>query len=257
LLNPDFFSLVDVLSDRGIKCDFITNGTLLTPSVREAILSRHGIDAVVISCDGAQEETFESYRLGAHFESWKPLVSDLLAEAKELRDGTLGFTMSTVINRQLLSELPDVIRLAADLGFHRITFLVPLPVDDIAASLSPSLSEISAIPREELLDMATAMGVETQGLALHSWPMPLVRLNRYLGLTRCMQPWESIFVRANGDIAPCVALFGSDKAAVMGNVFQEDFAGIWRGERFREFRRTHASKTNPLCRVCQSGARES
>jgi radical SAM protein with 4Fe4S-binding SPASM domain len=256
LLNPDFFSLVDVLSDRGIKCDFITNGTLLTPSVREAILSRPAIDGVVISCDGAQQTTFESYRLGAHFESWKQRVGELLAEAKELRGESLGFTMSTVINRPMLSELPDVIRLAADLGFPRITFLAPVPLDDVAASLCPTPAEMSAIPRDELLDMAAAMGIETQGLALHSWPMPLVRMRRRVGLGRCMQPWEYLFVRANGDVASCCALFDSDKAAVMGNVFQESFTDVWRGGPFREFRRTLVSKTNPLCNVCQSAARE-
>ena len=95
MLNPEFFSLVDVLSARGIKCDFITNGTLLTPSVREAILSRHAIDGVVISCDGAHEATFESYRLGARFESWKQRVGDLLAEARKLRGESFTFTMST------------------------------------------------------------------------------------------------------------------------------------------------------------------
>ena len=28
-MNPEFFSLVDVLAERGIKCEFYTNGTLL------------------------------------------------------------------------------------------------------------------------------------------------------------------------------------------------------------------------------------
>ena len=104
--------------------------------------------------------------------------------------------------------------------------------------------------------MAAAMGIETQGLALHSWPMPLVRLNRKVGLTRCMQPWDFLFVRANGDVASCCALFSSDKAAVMGNVVQDSFADVWRGMRFREFRRALVSKTNPLCRVCQSAVCE-
>jgi radical SAM protein with 4Fe4S-binding SPASM domain len=71
-----------------------------------------------------------------------------------------------------------------------------------------------------------------------------------------MQPWEYLFVRANGDVASCCALFDSDKAAVMGNVFQESFTDVWRGGPFREFRRTLVSKTNPLCNVCQSAARE-
>jgi radical SAM protein with 4Fe4S-binding SPASM domain len=65
-----------------------------------------------------------------------------------------------------------------------------------------------------------------------------------------MQPWEHLFIRANGDVASCRALFGSDKGAVMGNLLEQDFQAIWRGERFREFRRTSAAGTNALCRIC-------
>jgi radical SAM protein with 4Fe4S-binding SPASM domain len=66
----------------------------------------------------------------------------------------------------------------------------------------------------------------------------------------CLQPWEYVFLRANGDVAPCCALFGSDRGAVMGNVLEEDFRAIWLGERYREFRRTSLAGTNDLCRIC-------
>jgi hypothetical protein len=36
----------------------------------------------------------------------------------------------------------------------------------------------------------------------------------------------------------------------MGNIFQQPFGEIWRGAPYRQFRRTCASGTNPLCRVC-------
>ena len=48
LMNPQFFSLVDILTERRIKCDFYTNGTLLTPRMQEAILSRSNIDFISI-----------------------------------------------------------------------------------------------------------------------------------------------------------------------------------------------------------------
>ncbi len=55
LTNPQFFSLVDILAERHIKCEFYTNGTLLTLRVRQAILSRGNIHTVNISCDGARK----------------------------------------------------------------------------------------------------------------------------------------------------------------------------------------------------------
>ena len=69
-------------------------------------------------------------------------------------------------------------------------------------------------------------------------------------IPRCTQPWEYVFIRATGDVAPCCALFGSEKGAVMGNILRQPFGDIWRGDPFREFRRTSASGANALCRVC-------
>jgi radical SAM protein with 4Fe4S-binding SPASM domain len=69
-------------------------------------------------------------------------------------------------------------------------------------------------------------------------------------LPRCTQPWEYVFIRATGDVAPCCALFGSDKGAVVGNLFRQPFDDVWHGDPFREFRRASAAGTNPLCRLC-------
>lgn len=250
LVNPEFFSLVDILAEHGIPCDFITNGTLLTAQACEHILSRDSIFRVVISCDGATTATFESCRLGARFESWQQLVGDFVTEAKRRRTHTLGLSMSTVISRANFSEIPQILLLAASLGFDRVSFIGLEAVDQSAASLRLSPAEMSTIREAELLDMAASVGVEVPGLAQSSWPLPLVRLSQEMGLPRCTQPWESIFVRANGDVAPCNALFGSDRAAVMGNVFRQSFSDVWLGKSFREFRRTKVLGTNPLCHAC-------
>ena len=77
LVNPQFFSLVDVLAERQIQCEFFTNGTLLTARMQQAILARRNIDLLIISCDGAEKATFENLQAGANFESWKQLVQEL------------------------------------------------------------------------------------------------------------------------------------------------------------------------------------
>ena len=53
LMNPQFFSLVDILAERRIRCEFSHQRTLLTPRRQQAILSRCNIDVINISCDGA------------------------------------------------------------------------------------------------------------------------------------------------------------------------------------------------------------
>lgn len=143
LVNPDFFELVDVLAERGIACEFYTNGTLLgRQATRDAILSRRNIRSLRISCDGATKETFEAMRLGADFDGWRQSVQGFVAQAKEERGGTLDSGLFTVLSRQNLKEIGGVIRLTADLGIRYVFIMDPIPIDDEAASWCPTPTEI-------------------------------------------------------------------------------------------------------------------
>ena len=243
LLNPKFLSLVDILAERRIKCEFYTNGTLLTPRMRQAILSRRNIDAIAISCDGAEKGTFESLRLGANFENWKQSTREFLAEAKQRRPGTLSVGMNVVVSKQNLNELEDIIRLAAELRFDSVGIMHPIPVDEIAAALCPSRAEPSIQRQEDLFLLGRSLGLKMLCFFQRATSPPAA-------IPRCTQPWEYVFLRANGDVAPCCAVFGSEKGAIMGNILQQEFQDVWRGQRFREFRRTSALGGNALCRIC-------
>ena len=242
LMNPHFFSLVDILGERKIKCAFYTNGTLLTETKRQAILSRKNIDRVVISCDGSQKGTFEYLRVGADFDNWKQSVHEFLLQARQQRAETLRLEMNLVLSKRNLPEMGGILRLAAELGFENVCALDPIPVDETAMALCPSATEIQAA-RQELVKAATDLGLKLICYFRRDASRPITVL-------WCMQPWEIMFIRANGDVAPCCAVYGSDRAAVMGNILEKDFGTIWLGERYREFRRTSLAGTNDLCRTC-------
>ena len=245
LVNPRFFELVDVLSERRIPCQFYTNGTLLTTRKCEEIISRPSIFKVEISCDGVCKETFEELRPGADFDRWTGAVREFVTKAREARKQRRRLRVGalTVLNKRTLGEIEGIIRLAADLGFDHITILDAIPVDEVAASLCASQAEYSTICPEDLSALGRAVGIGVFFELRREQTPPKARV-------RCLQPWEYVFIRAGGDVAPCCAVFGSDKAAVMGNLLQDSFADVWQGERFREFRRTSSLGTNRLCRTC-------
>ncbi len=62
----------------------------------------------------------------------------------------------------------------------------------------------------------------------------------------CVDPWQMLFVQANGDVFPCCVITAS-----MGNLKERGLDEIWRGTTFRFLRRTLASVTPvPACREC-------
>ena len=54
-------------------------------------------------------------------------------------------------------------------------------------------------------------------------------------------------------MAPCC--YDWDATAQLGNAFRDDFAGLWHGEAYTEFRRraTHDKRSLELCRTCEGG----
>ena len=242
LCNPDFFELVDILAGRGIQCQFYTNGTLLMPRMRTEILSRASISSIGISCDSARKETFEALRVGADFETWKQYVRDFLTEARQGRP--ICIEMMSVLSKQNLNEIEDTMHFAANLGFECINFLDAIPIDDVAASLCTTRTDLSKLNEKGLYMLGKKIGLDVS----FSW----MRRRRIppKSIVRCIQPWEYMQVRIGGDIVPCCALFGTDKLMVMGNLLQQEFEEIWHGTRFRDFRQTCASGRNALCKVC-------
>jgi radical SAM protein with 4Fe4S-binding SPASM domain len=243
LVNPEFFALVDVLAARKILCEFYTNGTLLSAQTRREVLARAGVVGVTISCDGARRETFEAARVGASFDAWRERVGAFLGEVRRQRGGTLRVGFNTVLSQRNAGEVAQILQLALELGVDDVFLLDPVPVDDLVASLRPSDAVIDELRQASLLRAARARGLNVKCMFRTPGGPPQ-------SLPRCLQPWQYIFLGADGKVLPCCALFDSQTMPVMGNLLDQDFAAIWHGPAYRRFRRTSAQGTNPCCTVC-------
>jgi radical SAM protein with 4Fe4S-binding SPASM domain len=241
LVNPHIFKIIDLLKKRSIACSFYTNGTLLTERVRKEILGRDNIGFVGISCDGASKEVFERLRFGAKFEDWKENVEAFVEAANARRPNPIQLTMSTVVSRDNQHEIGEILDLAADLGFESIGLSDIVPNDETSAAMALDPETWQRIDRNALIERAASRGLAATFSSLNRKPRPFLN---------CLQPWEYAQISAEGDILPCCAVVGSDKAEVMGNLHTEEFDAIWRGEKLAHFRTTAAAGTNSLCNSC-------
>lgn len=241
LVNPHIFQIIDRLRERSIACSFYTNGTLLTERVRKQILDRDNIGFIGISCDGASKEVFERLRFGAQFEVWIENVRSFVEQAKSRRPNPIQLAMSTVVSRDNQHEIAEIVDLAADLGFESIGLSDVVPNDETSAAMALDPEAWRQIDLQALVERAANRGLTVVFSSLNRKPRP--HLN-------CFQPWDYTQISAEGDILPCCAVIGSDKAEVMGNLHSESFDAIWRGDKLRHFRATAAAGTNSLCKSC-------
>lgn len=82
LLDPLLFERIDYCKSKGIKVYISTNGVLLTPEKRKAILGSR-LDAIGFSLDATTAETYRNVRGSADFERVKENVISFIKERNE------------------------------------------------------------------------------------------------------------------------------------------------------------------------------
>jgi radical SAM protein with 4Fe4S-binding SPASM domain len=239
-LNKDILTMVKYAKRRHIMVETISNGTLLDERLCQDILSS-GLNKISVSLDGATKETYESVRLGANFNH----VLENVKRIVDLRNETqahLRITVWTVLMKENVKELTKLVALCATLGVDAISVQTVQYKLDVGISDKEQASFFSSY-REVVNHQIDSAFREAQQLKL---PITIQTLQRRTKL--CDWPWSRIYVTWNGNVLPCCNIFD----VIMGNVFSEDFATIWNGDKYRSFRaQLSRGAVLPLqCRGC-------
>ena len=153
----------------------------------------------------------------------------------------------TVITQKNIGELPQIVKLAKQLGLDYIAIqphLTSWGKDEMQARTD----QIQVATESDLFaqQLAAAQAVAaTEGIDL------LVNeSNRFSRKKPCPLPWNTSYIAANGDVVPCCVIADAD-VAKMGNVFETDFAEIWNAPAYQTLRAQIASYNLPdHCQHC-------
>ena len=259
LLAPDLVAMIAHAKRRGIAVGFNTNGTLLGPAqVRQLVAL--GLDWLHVSLDGAQAGTHESIRDGADFAA---IVANLRDLARVVTDGGCTrpeLAVVFVAMRRNVAELPALVDLVASCGVGR------LRVQNLSHSFSDAdpagryadirgFAEDEALWRDTAADAApifarAAERARAAGVELRLPRLVEPAIARVPGTPGCDWPWRSAYVRHDGKVQPCCMLMGDDRA-ILGDLHDEPFDVVWRGQRYARFRAALLSDQPPdVCRGC-------
>lgn len=260
LLAPDLFRMVEYAVARGVRIGFNTNGTLLTPERSERLVLA-GLDWLHVSVDGATAATYESIRDGSDFELVAANVRELVAARRRHAREKPALSLVFVAMRRNLSELPALVRLAAEWGVGHLwvqnlshSFSDTDPAGDYrqirefaaAEALWREPDEEVAATFDEARRLAEELGVELRLPRLEERPKL-----RAAGTPGCDWPWRSAYVTHRGQVQPCCMVMGADRA-VLGES-STGFAATWNGEAYRTFRRRLLTDDPPeVCAGCSA-----
>ena len=233
-INKHLLEMVRYARARRIPTMTSTNGHFIgTPAeAREVVES--GLDEVIISFDGVDQETYSRYRVGGQIEKVFE-GTRLLARAKaELGSDTPLINLQFIVFRHNEEEVATAQRLARDLGADK--FLVKTAQIYDVAEADLFLPEAEEFRRYE--DLASG-DLKVKGQPARG----------------CKVLWYSTTVNWNGDVAPCC--FDKDVDFPLGYTDEQAFADIWKGSAYTRFRQRLLRDRLGLdmCRNCSEGYR--
>jgi MoaA/NifB/PqqE/SkfB family radical SAM enzyme len=264
-LHPNFAEFVRMAGASGLDVRFTTNGMSLVDEEIAATCVEH-VDELTVSMDGARAETFERIRVGARFDR----VVRGMRRLQALRAASAGSRLRVAVNFALMrgniEELPELVRLAADLGVWRISA-------EHLIALDPALERESLFHTPELSDdvllrslaIAQELGVAMELPDLFD-PTRTPRELR-LGWIRNVRPVApppgaphctlldySVVIYPDGIVLPC-GHPDAPQLLPMGLLGEQDFADIWFGRRFQLLREPCGLPLNPTCANCSMSGR--
>jgi radical SAM protein with 4Fe4S-binding SPASM domain len=200
---------------------------------RGTALLRSGLDVLILSVDGASQETYSTFRKDGDFAKVAASVAWLTAEKKRLGMTKPRIELQFIVMRHNEHELDEMRRLAREWGVDKLR-IKTVGADDAETK--------HLIPKSRLLSRYDASGDAPN--TVHAF---------------CSMAWDHTVINVDGSVTPCCYLRPDmGDAFVMGNVFERPFREIWRGSRYRAFRAQmlEGRASMPVCGRCRGGTHD-
>jgi len=259
LLNKALPEMIRQLKKREIHVLFNSNGILLDASWQKKLMDA-GPDELRISLDASSPE---GYRVVRNSDAFDRIVanlrrfSDTLSRSRNTRPKLSLWFLAT---RENISELPGLIKLAADIGvaevyLQRLVFFQDNNGYGLAGR-DHSLMDGTESAKELIgksQKLAAELGVTFKASG-RSTPLAslLGRDTAPAPWRQCYRPETLAYITANGNVLPCcISPFSTVnfEAIVLGNVFAKPLADIWYGAKYQNFRQRRQTDEPPVC--CQ------
>lgn len=230
-LNPQFFQSVRLANEHKIYTATSTNGHFLTPQAAEETIAS-GLNRLIISMDGTDQETYAKYRIGGNLYKVKEGIGNLLTARKKLKRSNPYIILQFILFEHNLHQRQEVIHLAKELGVDKLEFKTAQVYDFEKGS--PMIPVDETFSRYKQLENGQFSIKNKQ-------------------LSKCWKMWHSCVMTWDGNIVPCC--FDKDAKYTMGNIHNSSFRDIWNGQHYLNFRsRLLANRREiDICTNCSEG----
>lgn len=236
---PNILEYLQKIFSLNKQLEIVTNLTVQNENLWSRLLNKH--TNMLISCDSADPQTYETIRRGANFNSFLKNLKFIGENINHPLQAQIIFTLM----KQNLDDLPEVIELSSQHNLGGVVVnVVKLDTMDYF-----SKKEIDTIKQtfEKSYNLARDYGLSLK-LPDHIGNVPInSQISTKTCKEFCSNPGNEVYIRYNGDLTPCNML----NPYIYGNLELDSFSNLWTGLNasiFRHFLNTH--HRHHYCRNC-------
>lgn len=241
LLNKNLEAMLRLAAHKKIVTFISSNLSLPLSDERLHSLLTSGLSELIVSIDGASQQTYSTYRREGNFDLALENLRRIMAMKKQY-----GLTRPVVAWRFYVfrfneHEIEAARRLAAEIGVDRIVFGTPF-LDDGRFPLSPA-------DREKMADWASTLPEFNRYQPEHpEYEDPRAPMEKR---TRCDWHYISTAINPDGGVSPCCAVF--EKETDFGTLASgASYMDVVNGEPFVAIRDRFAGRrSEPTGLVCE------
>lgn len=232
-LHPELLDMIKYAESKNIYTATSTNAHFLNDDMARKTVES-GLDRLIISIDGASQDTYESYRIGGRLSKVIDGTRNVVKWKRALKSKKPHTIFQFLVVRQNESQISDIYRMAKELGVDEVALKTAQIYDfENGSDLIPANPKYSRYRRQE--DGTYAI---KNKLLDHCWKM-----------------WHSCVITWDGKVVPCC--FDKDAHFVLGDLNESTFKEIWNSQKYIDFRQSllRSRSEIEICKNCTEGTK--
>jgi len=234
-LHKRFVDMVAYAKHKNFNCSITTNGSLISDEQVRTLVDL-GLDEIFVSVNAGSARSYNEIHLNTKPNAFDRIKHTLaLFSSEKARQGRTGpfMHLSFVIQNNNYFEMPDMVRLAHEVGAQRVAF------NRISVYEGTKFLMLSEEQNREALDrhlveaerLGEQYNVITNADFFRARPGAEQRSKHIHSKTPCYIGWFFSIVLADGTVNPCCECLRA-----LGTLKTHRFKDVWFGESYRKFR---------------------
>lgn len=235
-LNKELLSMIRYATRCGIHVTTSTRGGFFTSRQFCLDLVKAGLDHLIFSLDGADQETLDKYRKGLNFHNVIEGIKLISESKKELGLDTPKIELQFMLMKHNEFQRDSMKRYADRLGVD-VYSEKTMGIGNFMTS-----SEFQKVAKELLPDNPSYSRYFLKHDGMYAAKGEICN--------RCWYVYKATVINSDGNVVPCC--WDTYSEHVMGNVWKDSLKYIWSGEKYQDFRKQIRlnRKEISICKTC-------